>query len=147
MILQGSDYKYLSLAKIKKRFNKFCSKKKSNCGGENKWEECYSIDHQEKQNMKHYYRSFPIFTFYFGLGKAYKLYPSDYLVRDGDLDQYCVGIQSREDMVLGAVFMRNYDILFDKTRKLIGFARADCSNSGNVDYYNEDGDDYLKKVF
>ena len=145
----GTTYMYTShqmFRNIKKRFNKFCDKTHKNCGGESKWEECYSIEEEQYEDMDSYFKSFPMFTFHFGGNKPYRWYPQDYLIKNGDLDQYCVGIKPLKDMILGAVFMRNYDILFDKTRKLIGFSRSDCSGTGNIHYYDDKGDDILKKV-
>ena len=145
----GTTYMYTShmmFRKIKKRFDKFCDKSAKNCGGESRWEECYSIDDEHMEDLDNYFRSFPMFTFHFGGNKPYRWYPSDYLIKNGDLDQYCVGIKPLKDMILGAVFMRNYDILFDKTRRLIGFSRSDCNGTGKVHYYDENGDDILKKV-
>lgn len=145
----GTTYMYTShqmFRKIKKHFNKFCDKHSKNCGNESRWEECYSIDEEQKRDLNGFFRTFPLLTFHFAGNKPYRWYPSDYLIKNGDLDQYCVGIKPLKDMILGAVFMRNYDILFDKTRKLIGFARSDCNGTGDIDYYDQNGDDILKKV-
>lgn len=145
----GTTYMYTShkmFREIKKRFTRFCDKDLENCGGESRWEECYSIDDDQKGDMDAYFRSFPMMTFNFAGNKPYRWYPSDYLIKNGDLDQYCVGIKPLKDMILGAVFMRNYDILFDKTRKLIGFARSDCNGTGTVHYYDYKGNDILKKI-
>lgn len=145
----GTTYMYTShemFRKIKKRFNRFCNKESHNCGRDNTWKECYSIDDYQKRDMDKYFKSFPMFIFHFGQDREYRWYPSDYLIKNGDLDQYCVGIKPLKDMILGAVFMRNYDILFDKTRKLIGFARSDCKKTGKVHYYDENGKDLLIKI-
>lgn len=145
----GTTYMYTSHAmfrKMKKHFDKYCNRDITNCGGENRWEECYSIEDEQKDDLDGYFRSFPMLTFHFAGNRPYRWYPSDYLIKNGDLDQYCVGIKPLKDMILGAVFMRNYDILFDKTRRLIGFARSDCNSTGNVHYYDDNGDDILKKV-
>lgn len=145
----GTTYVYTShqmFAKIKERFNRFCSRHSGHCGGESRFEECYSISGHHKNDLDKYFRTFPLIEFLFEGDMKYRWYPYDYLIKNGDLDQYCVGIKALKDMILGAVFMRNYDILFDKSRKLIGFARSDCSGVGNVPYYDENGDDILEKV-
>lgn len=145
----GTTYVYTShkmFDKIKQRFNQFCSRHSGHCGGESRFEECYSISSRHKEDVQNYFKTFPLIEFSFEGDMKYRWYPYDYLIKNGDLDQYCVGIKALKDMILGAVFMRNYDVLFDKSRKLIGFARSDCSGAGDVPYYDENGDDILEKV-
>lgn len=41
-------------------------------------------------------------------------------------------------MILGAIFMRNYDILFDRTERNIHFIKADCMKNYNNNFLNMD---------
>lgn len=66
-------------------------------------------------------------TFFFNDSIEYKWHPQDYLVQPLDSKtHYCVGVKTLSHMILGAIFMRNYDIYFDRTAKKVGFMRSNC---------------------
>lgn len=116
-------------ALLEKKIDAFCSKSKKACGGQNNKIGCYSF--YPGQDLKEFLRSFPSINFDFHAQQKYKLHPEDYIIKDTD-SSYCIGIHYLKNMILGAVFWRNYDIKIDKKNKTISYARADCSSTGNV---------------
>ena len=51
----------------------------------------------------------------------------------------CVGIDGdqRNNILLGTTFMHGYDIIFDKDKNRIGFAKADCERDIDFNEYNK----------
>lgn len=66
------------------------------------------------------------------------LYPRDYIFLDSfDMfsSRFCFGFEYLGDrIILGGIFMRNFDILFDKNNKIVKMTRADCSSEKNFDF-------------
>lgn len=81
--------------------------------------------------MHDFFDGFPELKFIFNKDKVITWFPEDYLIKTLDKGKilYCPGMKKLNNIVLGATFMRNYDILFNKVEKTITFARSDCSNS------------------
>ena len=107
-------------------FGTFCAAKAGRCGGTGEYRACYELPGPDRQA---FLRSFPNVTFTFG-DVDYAWMAQDYLV--GEATQTCVGVQAARDLVLGASFMRNYDITFDLSTQTVGFVRADCAGTGEV---------------
>lgn len=70
------------------------------------------------------------------------MYPEHYILYRGLTEQaskamacYKFGISSSETgTVLGAVFMEQYDVIFDRANKRVGFATSDCSPTSVLHY-------------
>lgn len=63
----------------------------------------------------------------FDQGKTVAWFPEDYLYRINGTKYYCVGIEPLRDVIFGAIFMKNYDVLFNKDKRSVSFTRANCS--------------------
>ena len=106
---------------------KHCHAKKANCGGYREYRECYLWEREKHPYLNDFLRTFPVITFYFNDDIPYKWHPQDYMILPLDSNvHYCIGVKTLSHTILGALFMRNYDIYFDRTAKQIGFKRANC---------------------
>ena len=120
----------------------FCDADKVNrCGGLG-YKKCYNFaPTKENPTPESFFDSFPPVSFLFddGLGglSNYTWYANDYYFLDKEYSTYqswCLSVEEYSGgIILGGTFMRNYDILFNKTGEFIGFARAVCSPGETVD--------------
>lgn len=130
----GTTYAYFGrelYAKMAATFASFCAKKDSNCGGKKKFQTCYFFDPKRfKKGLEKFLEGFPILSFEFNGSGMVHWYPEDYLVEKvtGKGRYFCPGVKKLGHTILGATFMRNYDIYFDKLAKKITFSRANCEN-------------------
>lgn len=135
----GTTFLYLPsdlMSQFTKQFSAHCTKSVDNCASQKKYKECYLWDKTKYPVLNDFLASFPVITFYFNENVPYKWYPQDYLVQPLDSAlHYCIGVKSLSHTILGALFMRNYDIFFDRTEKRIGFRRANC---GSDPYFIDD---------
>lgn len=71
------------------------------------------------------------------------LYPRDYLYLEDK--NYCLGFSVLSDrIILGGLFMRNYDILFDRENRVVQMVRSNCNPKAGFDfekYYINHSDD------
>lgn len=121
--------------KLKTKMENYCTNENGRCGGQNVGLDCYDYFPHDYKEPQDFFNTFPKINFNFGTeseDKIYTLYPQDYLIKPESEDVYCVGIKTLKNMILGGVFWRNYDIKFDKDKKTISYARADCSKTGLV---------------
>ena len=93
---------------------------------------CHKFPTDLYPNYKDFLHSFPVLTFIFDQNKKVFFYPEDYLYQYENSDLYCPGIISLKDLILGAIFMQNYDITFDKINKKLAITRANCSQSQDL---------------
>lgn len=122
---------------LKDSFKKFCSKSKILCGGFDEWKsKCFDYNKNENYfDVIKFKQSFPIFDFDMGTDDKYRLYPTEYLVQESEnSNSFCIGIEPLKNMILGAIFWRNYDIHINKDNKQIGFIRSKCSEDGHFDF-------------
>jgi len=118
---------------INEHLHSFCESDSNNCaqGARSKKEVFCWIYHPKKYpTTKDFFDTFPTFKFYFGQdGDAeYEWRPEDYMYQKEDLPEYCIGLARYDrETILGATFMKNHDVLFDKSNKRIGFVRSNCS--------------------
>lgn len=68
-------------------------------------------------------------------GVVYEWKPEDYLYQEPKgSNKYCLPFEIiSERVMLGAPFMKNHDILFDKNKQEIHFVRSNCSKSFSKD--------------
>ena len=126
----GTTYVYVSkpfYSNIVLTFNEFCSKDKLNCAGNRGFQECYHAYPFKYKTDDDFMDTFPTFEFEFEGHGIVKWFPQDYFVGGPENAGYkCIGIKVLKDMILGALFMRNYDISFEKSGKKITFVRSNC---------------------
>ena len=145
----GTTFIYVAAdfyALLKQKFGNYCSGDRKRCGGMNNNLDCYAYDPAQYENdLQAFMKTFPVINFDVGAERLYKLHPEDYMVRldeSGDMraatkPDYCVGIKTLKNMILGGVFWRNYDIQINKEKMTVGFVRADCGKSGKVTPHNQ----------
>lgn len=139
-------FDYRLLLKIKNQISNYCSQSKERCAGHDKFKECYPIDDKLFKDKFEMARTFPTLNFDFD-GVEYKWYPQEQFVDPLEKDDksICYGMKSLTNVILGAVFMRNYDIYFDRTNKRIAFSRSNCGDLKNYfDIYPEDDVNFNK---
>ena len=140
----GSTFVYLPFdmhTAFVEQFNRYCNSESGNCGGQKSFINCFKYDEQDHGSLEAFFNTFPVITFIFKGDAEYKWYPSDYLSTPKDSSVvHCAVVKPYSKVILGATFMRNYDIQFDQTDKKIRFARANCGlgagspDPGNVFY-------------
>jgi Xylanase inhibitor C-terminal len=126
-----------------------CSKGNPNrtCGGMNNVGNsnmCFPFTTSETYpSIEVWFESFPHLYMIFDPNAVIPLYPRDYIYKEGN--NYCLGfsvLSSR--IILGGLFMRNYDILFDRDNKVVKMTRSNCNPEAGFDfesYYIEHKDD------
>lgn len=100
---------------------------------------CFVFPSENFSTRQVFYDSFPVFSLIFDLNKSVLWHPEDYLFQVRSTKYYCVGIEPLKDVILGAIFMRNYDILFERDSKKISITRANCSQSQDSIPFITDG--------
>ena len=126
-------------SKIISTISKYCSKNSLRCGGvsQYKTETCISQDRMYYPTLEKFFDSFPTIVFELGIHRAkYYWRPRHYLrisvnAYDSSSRKYCNTIMKAESkftQVFGAMFMRDYNIFFDREMLLAKFAPADCSS-------------------
>lgn len=121
---------------IIKSISEYCKKDKKNCGGLGDFskDSCASFLSSSYASKDAFLDSFPPIEFVFEKNKKYVWFPRDYLAErpnpfDDKSPNFCCTIQlsdSPEIMLLGAMFMRHYDIYFNRRKEEISFVRAHC---------------------
>lgn len=128
----GTTFLYLPpdlMARFTAEFASHCSTKSTNCAHHDSYRECYYYDKDKFHALNDFFKSFPVMKFFLNDTIEYKWHPQDYLVQPLDsTTHYCVGVKTLSHTIFGAIFMRNYDIYFDRTSKQIGFARSNCGS-------------------
>lgn len=117
------------------------------CGGHKEagyGAKCFSYSPtKDFPNLESWFESFPHLYFIFEENATIPLYPRDYLYLDDN--RYCMGFDYLDSrIILGGIFMRNYDILFDRKNKKVEMVRANCNPkefSNFANYYRNHTDD------
>lgn len=131
----GTTFVYLRdkiFKSVIRQYNEYCQKP-GNCIGNRVYikgesTDCFSYEDSSNLTQGGFFRSFPILTFYIG-GITVDWLPENYLYAYSSSDStYCIGIYNNHEgaNVLGAIFMRGFDVVFDKEREMIGFAESNC---------------------
>ena len=122
------------------------------CGGHKSIEmstKCYDFSPSASfPNIEDWYESFPIVTFKFGDNVSLDLHPRDYFFIEND--RQCFGFDYlKTKMILGSIFMRNFDVQFDRQNSKIRIARANCSGDDEASldrHYGKTGEEKLSQV-
>lgn len=106
-------------------FGTYCDQHTDHCAG-NGFKACFEYDETKYEDIYEFYSTFPVISFYFSYEK-YEWYPEYYLQNPLNSDTtYCVKVLSLDRVILGSVFMRDYDIEFDQSNKRLRFIRSNC---------------------
>ena len=106
-----------------------CRNIKGGCAGTGRYKECYSYRAQDFGSFENFAKSFPNITYTFGNGQTWEWFAQDYLVPSIDNEnEMCIAVKTFRLNILGAVFMRNYNVIFDRDAKKVHFARASCAS-------------------
>ena len=128
----GTTFVYFSqdlFSEWRSKFADFCGQDAKHCGGTGKARECYEFKDSKYENFEAFLHTFPNVTFTLNQGVPWPWFPQDYLVQSLDSSaHFCVGVKTLKNMILGAVFMKNVDVFFDREASKIGFARAGCGS-------------------
>eukprot|EP00435_Cladocopium_sp_Y103_P067295 s679_g29.t2 len=123
MIDSGTTYTYMNSRNYRllaSGVEKACSGQSQPCGGKTHGSRCWKLPNGPSK--------FPAITVSFGSVKT-KWVPEAYLYRKGDSDTYCYAFQDdgpTANTVLGAVWMKHQEIMFDLDNKQVGIAPARC---------------------
>jgi hypothetical protein len=104
---------------------KYCRSDSLHCAKTSDFQNCYSHNKEKYQTIEDFFHTFPSFTFQFK-GADIDWSPADYFFYNNNLDSYCIGIEPLNDLLLGEIFMRNFDIQFDPEKQRVGFVRSNC---------------------
>lgn len=135
IIDSGTTFTYLAnsvYSAFWKEIENFC-RKEENCKGERNTiygepNQCFSYQEELFDSQDDFFASFPNVTIVIeGMNVTWT--PMQYLYTWPDYpNDYCIGVYSNYGggSVLGAVFLRGHDIIFDRENNRIGFADSDC---------------------
>ena len=132
----GTTFVYFSLKlynAFKLKFANFCRSGSTNCAKISDFQTCYIHNKKAYPNIQDFFNTFPPIMFTFDDTVMIDWVPSEYFFHDGNSTSYCIGIEPLKDLILGAIFMKNFDILFDQEKKSVGFVQANCDGSGPKD--------------
>ena len=128
----GTTFTYFShelFAQWKLVFDQFCRLKDSHCAGYTEFSQCYDFE-SKNLTIEDALRTFPNQTFTFNDDLVYTWHAQDYFIFSGSAN--CIGIKPLKDLILGANFMRNYDLFFNIEEQTVSFARANCSGDHSI---------------
>jgi len=130
VFLETSVYEF-----VIEQLNEFC-KQEGKCPGEKNtkgFDTCWI--RPSDQIEEHFFSLFPELVFTFS-GFDFAWHPAEYLsgysqgMKPNNPEQasfyHCLSIQKYGHTILGGPFMKNYNIIFDKGEKMVGFQRATC---------------------
>lgn len=136
---------------MKKNFDYYCqnSKKKTKgpiCGGYPYLKNNYCIAYVESAfgDINEFFSTFP--KLYFTLQNKVQIiwFPKDYMYKHDERDDegntvFCTSINQESIngnnfSTLGSLFMRHYDIYFDRTNQKISFVRSECEDKAIRSY-------------
>ena len=115
-----------------------CRINHKNCGGErnriDKSNRCFIPDTSSSDNLKKWFETFPKLIFRFQGDAEYIWFPTEYLYKENG--KLCIAFDYLHGrIILGGVFMRHYDIFFNKDKKVIRFVRSKCNENDNIANY------------
>lgn len=144
----GTTFTYLCYKVYSTLFNylaEYCKDEK-NCLGQEiriagEPKTCYVYKEENFKHKQEFFDSFPTFTMLIE-GKEVMWRPKFYLFSWPETkNSYCVGVYNNggSGNVLGGIFMRGLDVIFDRENEKIGFAESGCdfSNDENTTYVPE----------
>jgi len=130
------------ISKMTGNLKAFCEKKNSkNCGGNERSNDCFHRNEKTYPDKQKFFDTFPQFHFELDDNVNYSWDAANYLYQENLFEErYCISMLPFNDRtILGGVFMKNHDILFDKKNSRIGIVKANCGgfNEESKAYYQE----------
>lgn len=105
---------------------------------------------EKYETIEDWLESFPHIYFSFYPDAVITLYPRDYVYNDSGED-YHLGFDRLDSrIILGGVFMRNYDIQFNRQNQTVSIVRSECSKGpagfdfGQYYFHHKDDHHYQK---
>ena len=142
----GTTYSYLPapvMSYLEQTGTKYCSKSKKRCGGLKQFQGDLCVEYKQTEygSIEDFFNSFPTLYFTLSGGATFNWLPRNYLRKtpnnfDTSSKVYCILILQSSSSIkpmLGNMFMRGHDILFDRSSNSVSFVEADC----NTDPLNE----------
>jgi hypothetical protein len=126
----GTTFVYMSFelySILKIQWATFCRSGDDQCAHMSDFQNCYAFDVNSFSDIQMFFSTFPPIVFVFNDNIEITWHPREYFYFDDDQVSYCIGIQPLKDLILGSIFMKNYDIQFDLTNQKVGFTNADCN--------------------
>lgn len=111
----------------------FCRGQRKSVYGEQ--HNCFRYSVDEFETLDEFFSTFPMVEIVIE-GHRIPWYPKQYLYTWPDYpNDYCIGVYNNYGggSVLGAVFLRGHDVIFDRDNNMIGFAESDCDPSAVAD--------------
>lgn len=107
------------------------------CGGHRTldWNtKCFDFrPNAEFPDLESYHESFPHVYLIFYPNAYIPIYPRDYFFLENG--RQCFGFDYLEGkLILGGVFLRNYDVQFDRENQVVKIVRSNCSSDPNVNF-------------
>eukprot|EP01016_Furgasonia_blochmanni_P052809 TRINITY_DN845_c0_g4_i1.p1 TRINITY_DN845_c0_g4~~TRINITY_DN845_c0_g4_i1.p1 ORF type:complete len:682 (-),score=31.79 TRINITY_DN845_c0_g4_i1:98-2098(-) len=103
----------------------YCDAFTGRCGDGREGELCFRRN--QNTTRQQFYASFPNLTFHVEGNQTLDWTPESYLYHSGS-GLYCVAFQKYENrVILGASFMRGYDILFNMENESVSFVKSSCN--------------------
>jgi hypothetical protein len=96
--------------------------------------------HGERDN---FFANFPKLYFSLENGAQIIWFPKDYLYKTGNKpdgkEEWCISFQKENQSMnsystMGALFMRHYDVYFNRTKKTLSFVRSECEDKNKASY-------------
>lgn len=115
-------------------FDQFCIENNDKWIGKKVSSLCYQYDITMNKSLRDFFRSYPTITFSTPTGALLNWYPSEYFSQKGSEPEYCITIAGhlrKNEIILGATFLRQNLVIFDPDIKAIGFSRGNCSEDFN----------------
>ena len=124
-------------------FENQCKSKESWCAYYDEYKECYEWNKSQFPSLIDFLKTFPKLVFVFNKDVTYKWHPQDYLVSPvGSPNKFCLGVHKHKMFILGALFMRNYDISINQTTMQVKYRRSNCDKSTSfIDSFEDNNDD------
>jgi hypothetical protein len=172
IIDSGTTYTYFLkplFRHVRLQFNRWChnhnSKKKAqygkSCGGKPIFKTDYCVMYDAKlynNNIDNFFANFPKLFFRLENHYTYIWFPKDYMFRQGSggdkqggYETWCSSI-NQESMLgntystFGTLFLRHYDVYFNKARKTVSFVRSECEDKAKRSYPIMGIHNYIKKA-
>jgi hypothetical protein len=150
----GTTYTYFTkeiFMQLRSDFGEFCGKPAAGgrpaCGGKPKLDNTYCVvyDPSVYGNLETFYGTFP--KFYFNLDNSAEIvwFPKDYLFTNSELSnsniEFCSSINMEDQettrnqfSTFGSLFLRHYDIYFDRKKSEVSFVRSECEDRNLSSY-------------
>ena len=137
----GASFTFTSheeLEHIKQAFEQFCSADTTKWIGRKVKDLWYEYDITKNTALRTFFESYPTITFTTPSNGILNWFPSEYFYQNNDSPIFCVAIDpinKKNEIVLGAPFMKQNMFIFDPENSQIGFTRATMKIKNKYYFY------------